>query len=204
MGIIEEAHLPMDLHNAGRVPYRRLNRRFMKQRAFLLALAASAVLFFSACSASLAYDPGSAQPTIALHTPSANLTPTPTSPPVTIAANPSNPSPRTTDNIVIYVYFHISTNGGIPRGVAGASVNLFFHFYNGAPVAQLNSEVGAQQTTTHGEAAFPLSFTGLPAQQPVLFDVTVSYQGQTYQNRDANFFTPLGGAATPTPTPNGP
>jgi hypothetical protein len=171
----------------------------MKQRAFLLALAASAVILFSACSASLVNDPGSANPTIALHTPAANLTPTPTSPPVTVTGYVSNPSPRTTDNIVVYVIFHISTNGGLPRGVAGASVNLFFHFYNGAPVAQLNSEAGTQQTAADGWAAFPLSYSGLPAQQPVLFDATVSYQGQTYRQQSVFFFTPQAGAATPTP-----
>jgi hypothetical protein len=180
-----------------------LNRRFMKQRVFLLALAALAVLFFSACTASLAYDPGKAQPTIALHTPAANLTPTPTSPPVTVRAFVSNPSPKTTDNIIVYVIFHISTNGGIPRGVAGASANLFFHTYNGAPVAQLNNQAGTQQTAADGWAAFPLSYSGLQPQEPILIDVTVSYQGQTYQNRNANFFTPLGSSVTPSPTSQG-
>lgn len=171
----------------------------MKQRAFLLALAAFALVLFSACSASLVNNPGSDQPTIALHTPAANLTPTPTSPPETIGAFTSNPTPRVDDSITVYVIFHMSINGGTPRGVGGASVNLYFHTYQGQPVAQLNGQVGAQQTTPDGWAAFPITYTGLPSQTPVIVDVTVSYQGQTYTKQLATFFTPLAGSATPTP-----
>jgi hypothetical protein len=172
----------------------------MKQRAFLLALAAFALVLFSGCSASLANDPGSV-PTIALHTPAANLTPTPTAPPETIGAFTSNPTPRVNDSITIYVIFHFSSNGGTPRGVGGASVNLNFHFYNGAPVTQLNSQVGAQQTTQDGWAAFPITYTGLQPQTPVIVDVTVSYQGQNYTKTTATFFTPLAGSVTPTAGP---
>lgn len=178
-----------------------LKRRSMKQHALRLALAACVVVLFSACSASLANDPGSAQPTIALHTPNANLTPTPTSPPETIGAFSSNPTPKTTDNITIYVIFHISSNGGTPRGVGGASVSLSFAFYNGQPVSQLNGQVNAQQTTNDGWAAFPLTFSGLQPQTPVLISVTVNYNGQTYSKSNATFFTPLAPTATPTPKP---
>lgn len=175
----------------------------MKKRQFLLlALAASVVVLFSACSASLANDPGTGQPTIALHTPAANLTPTPTAPPWTIGAWSSNPSPGVNDNIVIYVIFHVSSNGGTPRGVQGASVNLFFHFPNGGPVAQLNSQGGAQQTTPDGWAAFPITYTGLTAQQPIQVDVTVSYKGQNYAKAGATFFTPLIPTPTVTPSPS--
>jgi hypothetical protein len=175
----------------------------MKHRAFLLVMAALAVTLFSACSAALVNDPGSAQPTIALHTPAANLTPTPTSPPVTLRAWPSNPSPKPTDSITIYVIFHISINGGTPRGVAGASISLNFHFYSGAPVVQLNSQGSGQQTSPSGMAGFPITYSGLQPQTPVLFDVTAIYQGQTYLSQDANFFTPLL-SGTPTPSPTGP
>src|SRR5262249_44544972 len=126
---MEEAHLPLDLQDAGRAMYRRLRHRSMKkQHLFLLVLATGAVVLFSACSASLANDPTSEQPTIALHTPNADLTPTPTAPPWTIGAYASNPTPNVTDSITIYVIFHYSTNGGTPRGVQGASVNLVFRF----------------------------------------------------------------------------
>ena len=175
----------------------------MKQHAFRLILVASVVVLFSACSAALVNDPGSAQPTIALHTPNANLTPTPTSPPETIGAFSSNPTPKTTDSITIYVIFHVSSNGGTPRGVGGASVSVSFAFYNGSPVSQLNGEVNAQQTTPDGWAAFPLTFSGLQPQTPVLVDVTITFHGQTYPQPDAASFTPLAGSATPSPTPGG-
>ncbi len=172
----------------------------MKQHALRLVLAAGLVVLFSACSASLANNPGSGQPTIALQTPNENLTPTPTSPPETIAAYPSNPSPKTNDNITIYVIFHISSDGGTPRGVGGASVSVSFAFYSGQPVTQIDSEVGAQQTTPDGWAAFPITFSGLQPQTPILVSVSVSYNGQTYQRPNATFFTPQAGSATPTPT----
>ncbi len=178
-----------------------LEHRSMKQRAFLLALAACAVALFSACSASLANDPGSGQHSFTLHTPAANLTPTPTSPPQTIGAFPSNPTPKVNDSLTIYVIFHTSVNGGTPRGVGGASVSLSFHFYSGAPVAQLNGQGGPQQTTQDGWAAFPITYTGLQPQTPVLVDVNVDYQGKTYQAPHATFFTPVGGSSSPSPKP---
>jgi hypothetical protein len=175
----------------------------MKQHPFLLALAVSAVVLFSACSASLANDPGSGQTPIALHTPLANLTPTPTSPPETIGAFPSNPSPNVNDNIIIYVIFHISSNGGPPRGVAGASVSLYFYYAQGGRAeAQLNSQMHPQQTTPDGWAAFPLTFTGLTPQSPIDVDVTVSYNGQTYAKQVATSFTPLIPTPTVSPSPS--
>jgi len=177
-------------------------RRMMKQRIFLLALGALMAVLVSACSASLVNDPGSGQPTIALHTPPANLTPTPTAPPYTIGAFASNPTPNVNDSLTIYVIFHVN-DGGTARGAAGASVNLNFHIYNGTPVIQLNGLVGAQQTTPDGWAAFPITYTGLTSQQPVLVDVTVSYQGQQILKRNAAFFTPVQVSPTPSPTTGG-
>jgi hypothetical protein len=175
----------------------------MKRRFFPLALALGAVVLFSACSASVANDPGSGQPTIALHTPAANLTPTPTAPPETIGAFVSNPSPNVNDNISIYVIFHIAANGGTPRGVSGASVSLFFHYaQSGGAVSSLNSQVGAQQTTPDGWAGFSITFTGLTPQSPIDIDVTVSYQNQTYAKQVATFFTPLIPTPTASPSPS--
>lgn len=167
----------------------------MKQRFFLLLLAVLAVLL-AACSASLVNDPGQGQGTIALHTPS--LSPTPTTPPYTIGAFASNPSPGTSDTVTIYVIFHF---GGKPQGQAG--VSLFFHSYQGSGIDQLNSQAGVRQTANDGWAAFTLTYTNLPNQSPVLVDVTVQYNGQSYQQHTAAFFTPVQGAATPSPTPGG-
>lgn len=179
------------------------HRSMKRSHLFLLAFAAGVVLLFSACSAALANDPGSANPTIALHTPAANLTPTPTAPPWTIGAFASNPTPNVNDNITIYVIFHISANGGPPRGVQGASVNLYFRYaQGGGGVASLNSQGGGQSTTPDGWAAFPITFTGLTPQSPINVDVTVSYQGQTYSKPGATFFTPIIPTTTVSPTPS--
>lgn len=167
----------------------------MKQRLFLLLLAVLAVLL-AACSASLVNDPGQGQGTIALYTPS--LSPTPTAPPFTIGAFTSNPSPGTSDTVTIYVIFHL---GGKPQGQAG--VSLYFHTYGGGGIDQLNSQAGGRQTANDGWAAFTLNYTNLPNQSPVLVDVTVQYNGQTYQQTKATFFTPLQGSATPSPPAGG-
>lgn len=171
----------------------------MKQRFFLLSLAVLAVLL-AACSASLVNDPGQGQGTIALHTPS--LSPTPTAPPYTIGAFASNPSPRTSDTVTIYVIFHLEQNGS-SKPVGGASVSLYFHTYGGNGVDQLNSQAGGKQTADDGWAAFTLTYTNLPNQSPILVDVTVQASGQTYRQNTATFFTPLQGSVTPSPPPGG-
>src|SRR5579883_3287437 len=74
----------------------------MKQRIVLLVLAAALVVFVSACTASLVNTPGSGEPTIALHTPAANLTPTPTAPPYTIGVFSSNETPNVNDSVTAY------------------------------------------------------------------------------------------------------
>jgi hypothetical protein len=171
----------------------------MKQRFFLLSLAVLAVLL-AACSASLVNDPGQGQGTIALHTPS--LSPTPTAPPYTIGAYASNPSPRTSDTVTIYVIFHLLQNGS-SKPVGGASVSLYCHTYGGNGIDQLNSQAGGKQTANDGWAAFTLTYTNLPSQSPVLVDVTVQANGQTYTQKGAAFFTPLQGSVTPSPPPGG-
>ncbi len=171
------------------------DEKLMRQRFYFSALAVLAMLMLAACSASLATNPGSGNPTIALH-PIQNLTPSPTAPPFTIGAFASNETPNVNDSITIYVIFHIN---GKPQG--GATVNLNFHYDNGIPIAQLNSQAGARTTGDDGWAAFPITFTGLTAQKPVIIDITITFNGQTYvpiQNIPA-FFTPV--APTPAASP---
>jgi hypothetical protein len=167
----------------------------MRQRLFFSGLAALALAALSACSASLANDPGSGNPTIALH-PIQNLTPTPTAPPYTIGAFASNETPNVNDSITIYVIFHLH---GKPQG--GATVNLFFHYDNGAGIAQLNSQAGAKPTGDDGWAGFPITFTNLSPQQPVEVDITITFNGQTYVpiQKIPAFFTPI--APTPAASP---
>jgi hypothetical protein len=169
--------------------------KVMRQRFFLLGLTILAIVALAACSASLANDPGSAIPTIALH-PIQNLTPTPTAPPYTIGAFASNETPNVNDSITIYVIFHIN---GKPQG--GATVSIYFSTTNGSGIAQLNNQAGAKQTGDDGWAAFPITFTGLTSQQPVIVSVTVNFNGQNYApiQNPAAFFTPI--APTPAASP---
>ncbi len=171
----------------------------MRKRFLLLSLAVLAV-FLAGCSVSLVNDPGQGQRTAVLHTPS--LSPTPTAPPYTIGAYASNPSPRTSDTVTIYVIFHMMQNGS-SKPVGGASVSLYFHTYGGNGIDQLNSQAGGKQTANDGWAAFTLTYTNLPNQSPVLVDVTVQANGQTYIQKSAAFFTPLQGSVTPSPPPGG-
>lgn len=180
----------------------------MKQRIVLLVLAAALVVFVSACTASLVNTPGSDESTIALHTPAANLTPTPTAPPYTIGVFSSNETPNVNDSVTVYVIFHL---GDKPVGGATVVLNFFYRDptnnpNNLVPASQLNSQVSPQQTAPDGWAAFPLTFTGLKSQLVVLANVTVSYNGQTYvrQGEDiAYIFTAVQPSPTPSPKPGG-
>ena len=171
----------------------------MKQRIMLLVLAAALVVFVSACTASLVNDPSSSQPTIALHTPAPNLTPTPTAPPYTIGAFSNNETPNVSDSVTVYVIFHLA---GQPVGGATVVVN-FYTKRQGTPIVQLNNEITPQQTAPDGWAAFPLTFTGLSSKEAVLADITVSYNGQTYLRQGAYIFTAVQPSPTPSPTSGG-
>lgn len=171
----------------------------MKQRIVLLVLAASVVVFVSACTASLVNDPGSSQPTIALHPPATNLTPTPTAPPETIGVFANNETPNVSGSVTVYVIFHL---GDQPVGGATVVPN-FYLARSGTPVVQLNQEITPQQTAPDGWAAFPLNFTGLSSQSAVLADVTVSYNNQTYVRHAAYIFTAVQASPTPSPPAGG-
>ena len=176
----------------------------MKQRIVLLVLAASVLVFVSACTASLVNDPGSGQSTIALHPPAANLTPTPTEPPYTIGVFANNETPNVTGSVTVYVIFHL---GDQPAGGATVVLNFFYrdpHHPGSENVAsQLDSQVTPQQTAPDGWAAFPLTFIGLSSQLVVLADVTVSYNNQTYVRQGAYIFTAVQSSPTPSPPAGG-
>jgi hypothetical protein len=174
-------------------------RQAMRQHIFFPILIILALVALAACSASLVNDPGNGQPTIALH-PIQSVLPTPTAPPYTIGAYASNESPNINDSVTIYVIFHIN---GKPQG--GATVSISFRYENRGGIAQLNNQVGAKQTGDDGWAAFPITFTNLPPQQPVIVDPTVTFNGQTYvpiQDKPA-FFTPVAPTPSPSTTPGG-
>ncbi|HEY7125135.1 MAG TPA: hypothetical protein VH540_14375 [Ktedonobacterales bacterium] len=171
----------------------------MRQRLHFLGITVLALVALAACSASLVNDPGNGNPTIALH-PIQNLTPSPTAYPYTIGAFASNETPNVNDSLTIYVIFHIN---GKPQG--GASVSINFYYDGGAGISQLNSQVGTKQTADDGWAAFPITFTSLAPQKPVIVAITVNFNGQNYsppQDKPA-FFTPIAPTPMASPTVGG-
>lgn len=132
------------------------------------------------------------------HTPNPNLaSPSPTFPPFTVGAWPSNYSPGNKDNITIYVLCRVqdpSMNGPAkpPSQLLQVTVNLE------APVNQTYSGT----TDADGLAAIPVQFDDETSGLPVVVDVVVSYSGQTFEAQ--TFFTPNPTQApTPTAGPGG-
>jgi hypothetical protein len=121
------------------------------------------------------------------------LTPTPTFPPFTIGAWPSNFSPNNKDTITIYVFCRTqpaSMNG--PSTPPGAGLQVSVNVLD--PV---NKQFSGN-TDNDGLAAIPITFDDSQSGKPVVVNVSVSYQGTNYQAN--TFFTP-NPTATPTPTP---
>lgn len=132
------------------------------------------------------------------HTPNPNLaSPSPTFPPFTVGAWPSNYSPGNKDSITIYVLCRVqdpSMNGPAhpPSQQLNVTVNLE------APVNQTYSG----QTDASGLAAIPVQFDDSASGTPVVVDVIVNYSGQTFEAQ--TFFTPNPTVGpTPTVTPGG-
>ncbi len=118
-------------------------------------------------------------------------TPTPTFPPFTVGTWPSNFSPNNQDTITIYVLCRVQ-----PASMAGP----------GTPAPGLAVQVQVldpinqsyQGTTDNdGMAAITFPINDSHSGTPVVVNVSVTYNGQTYVAH--TFFTPNPGA-TPTPT----
>lgn len=127
-------------------------------------------------------------------TPNPSVSPTPTFPPFTIGAWPSNYSPQALDNITIYVLCRVQNPS--MSGPATAPSPLTVTVLVGAPINKTLSGT----TDANGLVALPLSFSDPNPGAPVQVTVSANYRGQTYANQ--TFFTP-GATYTPTPT-NGP
>ncbi len=128
-----------------------------------------------------------------LVTPSANAaSPTPTFPPFTIGAWPSNYSPGNPDTITIYVICRAqdqSMQSPPQPPNPGVSVTVLI----GTPINQtLTATTGAD-----GIAAVQVAFSDPSPGVPVQVQVTATYKGVSYTN--STFFTP---GATFTPTPS--
>lgn len=125
-------------------------------------------------------------------TPAANVSPTPTFPPFTIGAWPSNYSPNNPDTITIYVICRVQdptmqTPAKPPS--PGVSVTIFVQ---GAINQTFTATTGAD-----GIATAQVAFSDPNPGVPVTVQVTANYNNHTYSND--TFFTP-GATFTPTPT----
>ncbi len=124
-----------------------------------------------------------------IRTPLPSGSPTPPALAYTVGAWPANSSPAQGAQVTIYVSFR---NGGtpVPGGVATVRVH-----YPGT-----TQDFSGGRTSGSGYAA--INVAGSSSSRPVLVDVYVSYQGQTYTATTS--FTPMpGGAFAPQSTPQG-
>ena len=118
------------------------------------------------------------------------LSPTPTFPPFTIGAWPSNYSPQALDNITIYVLCRVqsSTMAGPATPPNPLTVTVLVD-------TPINKTLTAT-TDANGLATVPLSFSDPNPGTPVVVTVYATWNGQVFRNQ--TFFTP---GATNTPTP---
>lgn len=145
-----------------------------------------------ACQTPSGADSGSSN-TILIPTQSAaNLTPTPKFPPFTIGAWPSNFSPELNDTITIYVVCRVQDQS--MQGPSHPPPTLTVVINIGSPVnKQYTARTGAD-----GYATQAFSYNDSSPGQPVIVNVSATYNGATYSAE--TFFTP-GPKAAPTPTP---
>jgi hypothetical protein len=171
----------------------------MRTQARRLALVAAALLALSALLAACATP---SAPTIApqsggqinvFRTPNpANASPTPTFPPFTVGAWPSDYSPPNNAHLTIYVLCRIQPPDPSqpPKVAPGIPVEVDF----GPPVNQ------SKTATTGGDGLAPVPFDLNDPQSgtPVTVTITATYNGDQYKAE--TFFTP-NPTAMPTPTP---
>jgi hypothetical protein len=162
-------------------------------RRFAIMVVALSVLSVAlvACQATVVPGGSATGKAFSLITPGAG-SPTPTFPPFTIGAWPSNYSPGNPDTITIYVICRaqdqtMQTPAQPPN--PGVSVTILI----GTPINQ-----SATATTgTDGIATAQVAFSDPNPGVPVTVTVTATYKNATYAN--TTFFTP-GATFTPTPT----
>ncbi len=165
----------------------------VQARRFALLLIAFGVIAVSlvACQTPNAADTGSSN-TILIPTPnSANLTPTPKFPPFTVGAWPSNFSPELNDTITIYVVCRVQDQS--MQGPSHPPPSLTVVINVTAPInQQFTARTGAD-----GYATATFSYNDPVPGQPVIVNVSATYNGVTYSAQ--TFFTP-GPKAAPSPT----
>jgi hypothetical protein len=109
------------------------------------------------------------------------FTPTPTFPPFTVGAWPSNYSPQKNDTVTIYVQCRVqdaTMNGpSQPSGTLPVHVN----------VPDLNKQADGN-TDAQGLAAIPITYVGAETGKPVRAYISVTYKGKVYTAE--TLFTP--------------
>ena len=122
------------------------------------------------------------------------FTPTPTFPPFTVGAWPSNYSPQKNDTVTIYVLCRIQdATMNHPSQPAGS---LSVHI----DVPDLGKSADGN-TDAEGLAAIPITYVGAATGKPVRVNVRVTYKGKVYTAE--TLFTPdVSHAPTPTAAPS--
>jgi hypothetical protein len=121
------------------------------------------------------------------------FTPTPTFPPFTVGAWPSNYSPQKNDTVTIYVLCRVqvaSMNGPSTPPSSALSVHI------NAP--DLSKQADGS-TDAEGLAAIPITYVGAATGKPVRVYISVTYKGKVYTAE--TLFTP-DVSHQPTPTAN--
>jgi hypothetical protein len=127
-------------------------------------------------------------------TPNPSLaSPTPTFPPFTIGAWPSNYSPGNDDSVTIYVLCRVQKDMNNPPQPPNPPVTVTVLV--GDPVGGTHTAV----TDLDGLAAVNFSFTDPQSGVPVVVSVSATYGNQTYTAQ--TFFTPAP-ATKPSPSPS--
>lgn len=181
----------------GRLHGGSINNMGVQARRFAIAVVALSVLSVAlvACQPTpITTTGGSASGnSLLLITPGASAaSPTPTFPPFTIGAWPSNYSPNNPDTITIYVICRVqdpTMQTPAQPPAAGQSVTIFVQ----DPINQTFTAT----TGPDGIATAQVAFADPSPGTPVIVQVTTTYKGASYTNQ--TFFTP-GATATVTPT----
>jgi hypothetical protein len=122
------------------------------------------------------------------------FTPTPTFPPFTVGAWPSNYSPQKNDTVTIYVLCRVqdATMNKPSQPASSLSVHV--------DVPDLSKSADGN-TDAEGLAAIPITYVGAATGKPVRVNVRVNYKGKVYTAE--TLFTPdVSHPPTPTVAPS--
>jgi hypothetical protein len=171
--------------------------RHTRSRAPLLLALATLTLCIGACQA-----PGSGESigntgAIVVSTAVAGTSAaTPTLPPFTIGAWPSNATPRARERLTIFIICLVQDPA--TGGASGPAGELRVHVTVRTPINHASSGT----TGSDGIAIVPVTFDDAHPGLPVAVDVVTTWQGITY--RGQTFFTPAPqGKSSPTPNDTG-